>query len=208
MSAGARAVDAEPTSSAPQQSSPGVERSSQPAEPGQTPEQSAPSSQQPAEAPVVPPADQPAEQPEVLPLEPPSADPSSALGLSCPSGEIDFGGGMLVPGRTYTETIHLGVQAKGAWTLRMEKDHGLVGEATGESIPSSCMSMNVSSEGEGVSFVAPSGAHVGDGVTVARGSTGEVPAATQVTVVIRVYIPWDVEPDVYRMTQIYSAFAI
>lgn len=129
-----------------------------------------------------------------------SASVASTLQLNMPTTTVDFGGGPLESGQTYTQAISASVNSNRGWSLRVTKDHDLQGVT--ESIPSSALTFGATSGDVRVTFKAPAGTTFGTGTLVVQGTRG---SGISSSIGYSLSVPWDQEPDTYTATHTYTA---
>jgi hypothetical protein len=131
-----------------------------------------------------------------------SASVPSTIELTMPTTVVNFGGGSLAPGSTYTQGISASVNSNKAWTLKVTKNHDLRGTgATPEDIPSADLTFTSSTSDPKVTPVGTP-TEFGTNTTVCSGARGNNLSST---ITYSLTVPWDQAPDTYSATHVYTA---
>lgn len=176
--------------------------------PGQQVEK--PPSTQPEQAPQKEdraPSSQPERAPESEKEQEPRKGTSVEMAVDMPKTTVDFGGGSLLPGETYYDTVTVRVRSGSDWALRLNKTDGLVGERHGQAIAVPSISFDArSTAGENAALSVECGQGPQAGVVCrAVEDKGEW---IIVNIRYRLDVSWEVAPDTYRTTQTVTASPI
>lgn len=130
------------------------------------------------------------------------AAPMVQLGLS--TSTVNFGAGTLQPRHTpYTQSITATVNSNAPWRLSVSKDHDLLG--TIDSIPSAGLTFSAAGPPGKTTYAAPAGTEFGGNTRVVEGIRG---SNLMTAITYSLAVPWEIEPDTYSATHIYTASLI
>ena len=135
-----------------------------------------------------------------------SANVPSTIQLNMPITAVNFGGGPLAPGSSYTQVITASINSNKGWSLKVTKDHDLLGGTSAETIPSADLTFTSASADPNVTVKVLTPTEfptVAQGAATAVGGTRGSSISSSISYSLTV--PWDQAPDTYSATHTYTA---